>query len=122
MREIHEHKVNGCNENIAVHVVDKPGSGDARHEYCVTIGALHGEQKVVNLSFQNGPIAEVGTNGITQEVLITICIDRLRSFQGGPYACRENSLALTKLEEALHWLNHRTIERRKRGVEGSYKA
>jgi len=43
----------------------------------------------------------------------------LRSFQAGPYACRENALALTKIEEAMHWLNHRTAERQARGVEGT---
>jgi hypothetical protein len=50
-----------------------------------------------------------------------ICIDRLRSFQSGDFKCRENALALTKLEEALHWLNHRTRDRQSRGVEGINK-
>jgi hypothetical protein len=33
--------------------------------------------------FQNGPIAEVGVNGVTHEVLLAIVADRLRSFQKG---------------------------------------
>ncbi|KVR99176.1 hypothetical protein WK29_30460 [Burkholderia vietnamiensis] len=70
--------------------------------------------------FQNGPIAEAGVNGITQEVLLAIVADRLRSFQAGPYACRENALALTKIEEAQHWLQQRTIARMRRGVEGTH--
>lgn len=40
----------------------------------------------------------------SQEILLAIVIDRLRSFQSGPFSSRENALALTKCEEALHWL------------------
>ena len=40
----------------------------------------------------------------------------------GDFACRENALALTKVEEALHWLNHRTADRQRRGVEGKNEA
>jgi hypothetical protein len=36
----------------------------------------------------------------------------------GKFPCRENSIAITKLEEALMWLNKRTADRVKRGVEG----
>ena len=56
---------------------------------------------------------------VTHEVLLAILIDRLQSFQAGPYACRENALALTKLEEAQHWLQARTKARMARGVEGT---
>jgi adenylosuccinate synthase len=41
----------------------------------------------------------------------------------GRYAVRINGLdclAITKLEEALHWLRHRTTKREKRGVEGTH--
>jgi hypothetical protein len=68
--------------------------------------------------FQNGPIPEKGINGVTHEVLIAIVIDRLRSFQKGLYACRENALVITNLEQAMHWLHSRTRERAMRGVEG----
>jgi hypothetical protein len=37
----------------------------------------------------------------------------------GPYACRENAIALTHIEEALMWLQRRTVARIKRGVEGT---
>ena len=79
------------------------------------------DETSLKILFQNGPIAEAGVNGITQEVLLAILMDRLRSFQSGPYACRENALALTKLEEAQHWLQARTIGRMKRGVEGTHQ-
>lgn len=115
MRSINEHKVNPANDRIDVEVTDQPGAGGANHVYRIDWGS-----GAVTLQFQNGPIAEVGVNGITQEVLLAICADRLRSFQAGPYACRENALALTKIEEAQHWLHHRTRARMERGVEGTH--
>lgn len=37
------------------------------------------------------------------------------------YPCRENAMAITKLDEALLWLGKRTADRMKRGVEGQNK-
>ena len=70
-----------------------------------------------SIEWQNG-VQE--PNGAILEDVIASCVDRLDFFQGSKFACRENALAVTKLQEALHWLNHRTLERRRRGVEGSY--
>lgn len=118
MRSINSHKVNPANDQLEVTVLDEPGAGGANHEYRVT----QPNGVWFPISFQNGPIAEAGVNGLTHEVLLAIVIDRLQSFQKGPYACRENALALTKLEEAQHWLFHRTLARMQRGVEGTHKA
>jgi len=54
-----------------------------------------------------------------KEDLIAIVIDRLQCFQEGAYKCRENAIAITKLEEALLWLRKRTMDREKRNVEGT---
>jgi hypothetical protein len=70
--------------------------------------------------FQKGPIKEVGVNGVMNEDLIAMVIDRLNSFQGSAFKCRENALAITKLEEALLWLRKRTMDREDRGVEGTH--
>lgn len=59
--------------------------------------------------------------GVTHEALLAILIDRMQAFQKGPYSCRENALALTKLEEAAHWLNARTARRVAQGVEGTHE-
>ena len=72
--------------------------------------------------FQNGPIPDHGVNGITVEVLLAICADRLKCFQAGPFATKANACALTHIEEATHWLQQRTIERMRRGVEGTLNA
>ena len=57
-------------------------------------------------------------DGTTNEEVIEVLIDRLNNLNG-KFPCRENSLAITKLEEALMWLNKRTADRLKRGVEGT---
>lgn len=130
MREITSHRVNPANDKITITVTDEPGAGGANH--CYDVAGYDAKSNAsfgfgakstfggVTILFQNGPIAEAGVNGITQEVLIAIIIDRLQSFQKGPFASRENALALTKLEEAKHWLFSRTLDRMTRGVEGTH--
>ena len=118
MRTINDHIINPANDQITITVTDEPGAGGANHEYSIShSGEFTGW--VQGVSFQNGPINEVGVNGITQEALLAIVADRLRSFQSGPFSCRENAIALTKVEEAMHWLQQRTIARMRRGVEGT---
>lgn len=100
-----------------VHVLDEPGPGGAHHKYEVCdIEAPHAPYTTVY--FQKGPVKEAGKNGIFIEDLLAICQHRLECFQAGPFACRENELALSKIQEALHWLDHRTKDRQARGVEG----
>lgn len=128
MRIITDHKINPANDKIVITVTDEPGAGGANHRY-----ELSGFDPTSNPSytdhhphagdvilFQNGPIAEAGVNGVTQEVLLAIVIDRLRSFQAGAYACRENGRALILLEDALRVLHNRTLARMQRGVEGTH--
>ena len=113
----------GTKERTVILCRDEPGAGGACHEYevgpSVGSGAFADEFNVTKVFFQNGPIKENGVNGCHQEDLIAIVIDRLQHFQKGDYSCRENALALTKLEEAMHWLRHRTNAREARGVEGT---
>ena len=118
MRTVEYHKINQLNDVLDIVVKDAPGHGGASHKYHVEHSASAGVEPMLAVSFQNGPIAEHGVNGVTQEILLAIVIDRLRSFQSGPFSSRENALALTKCEEALHWLQQRTLERMRRGVEG----
>jgi len=121
MRDITDHIVenDSVNNQLLISVLDEPGAGGANHEYEVK---CPGSQRAFDhrILFQNGPIKEAGVNGVTQEALLAIVIDRLRSFQAGPYSCRDNAIALTKCEEALMWLQRRTRERIKRGVEGTH--
>lgn len=116
MREITAHKVNPVNDQLQILVMDEQGAGGANHEYSIQLPG-GGYTKI---SFQNGPIAEAGVNGVTQEALLAICIDRLECFQNGPYACAENAGALLHLKAAQVNLHSRTKARMARGVEGTH--
>jgi hypothetical protein len=60
-------------------------------------------------------------DGTTNEEVLAVLIDRLNVlFKKFP--SRETALAITKLEEGLLWLEKRTADRKKRGVEGQHKA
>lgn len=133
MRSLQGHKVNPANDRIEIAVTDEPGAGGANHRYELTGFDTKGNPSEKGpdgystsfakqvILFQNGPIAENGVNGITQEVLLEIVIDRLRSFQAGKYACPENAEALQHVELAQHVLKKRTLDRMQRGVEGTHK-
>lgn len=56
--------------------------------------------------------------GTTNEEVLRMLIDRMRFLQQS-LPCRENAIVITKLEEAFMWLEHRTNDRRERGVEGT---
>ena len=119
-RELLDHKINPANDTLKVLVLDEPGQGNANHQYVIDAGVRGVPDTYI--SFQNGPISVDGNgvNGITHEALLAILADRLRGFQSGPYACKANACALTHIEEAQHWLQQRTIERMRRGVEGTH--
>lgn len=131
MRKLTSHKFNGLNDRLDIQVLDEPGPGNACHDYAITfhderhgtdrspISERHGRNCII--SFQNGPIGEAGVNGISNEALLAIVEDRLKRFQSGEYACRENQHALDRVQEAMMWLHHRTRERVARGVEGTHK-
>lgn len=120
MRKLTDHKLNGLNDSLEIDVLDEPGEGGASHIYFISAGDVTKDGAVTcEIRFQNGPIQEAGVNGISGEALLTIVIDRLRSFQRGAFACRENAIALTNLEESLMWLQKRTRDRLARGVEGT---
>lgn len=108
----------GAEDGTTIATIDQPGAGGANHAYAVCLP----NGSSIDIGFQQGGIKENGVNGVQSEHLIAIVLDRLRSFQKGPFPCRENALAITKLEEAQMWLHSRTVERLRRGVEGRVKA
>lgn len=69
---------------------------------------------------QSNELATI-SDGTTNEEVLTVLIDRL-TFLNNKFPCRENSVALTHIETALMWLEKRTKDRIKRGVEGQHKA
>jgi hypothetical protein len=124
MREITDHKIAGLNDALNITVLDEPGHGGACHEYRIAWYPMNEGPDTVGendkrIRFQNGPIKEHGVNGITQEALLAIVLDRLRCFQAGPYACTENGEAALFVQAALETLQKRTAARLARGVEGT---
>lgn len=99
------------------------GPGGAYHSYTVyhDLDTDRGETRT-DIKFQKGPRATDGSVGGVLDVdLLEIVRDRLKSFQAGDFACRENACALTHIEEALMWMNKRVEDRAERQVLGTYK-
>jgi hypothetical protein len=114
--------------DLEVEAVDEPGPGGANHTYEIrspSIGdddnRLFGRDSrlITFIHFQEGPIPETGINGVTNEALLACVIDRLRSFQNGPFPCDENASALAFAESALHWSLERTHRRIAQRIEGT---
>lgn len=97
---------------------DYVGPGNAHHVYLIRRKEDGLELGVIR--FQDGPIKESGVNGVMDENLIAVVIDRLEGFQSSKYACQENQDALNHLETALGYLQARTAKREARGVEGTH--
>ena len=96
------------------------GQGNPSGGYVSAVG--------IDIAWQSGPLGRdeerQEPNGAFVEGVIAAAIDRLRFYQTanfGKFACRQNALAITKLEEALFWLNDRTREREARKVEGTHE-
>jgi hypothetical protein len=75
------------------------------------------DDESVTFRLQRGPVAEVGYNGCQIDDMLNVVLGTLEVLNK-KFPCRENSLAITKLQEALMWLGERTRDRQKRGVEG----
>jgi len=72
---------------------------------------------IVKFVIQEEPIGEVGVNGCQARDMLEYLIYLFTSFNE-TFPCRENSITITKLQEALMWQDKRTQDREKRGVEG----
>ena len=128
MRFLTDHKVNPANDTLTIAVTDDPGVGGANHRYVISgfdapknpSAVAPIDDGITSILFQNGPIAEVGVNGVTQEALLAIVADRLRLFQAGAYANEYNATALAHVEAAQASLLARTRERMGRAVEGTH--
>jgi len=75
---------------------------------------------VLTFKIQDGPIKEVGINGLQATDLLFFCKELFHSLNKS-FPCRENALTITKIEEAIHWQDARTKDRESRGVEGRNK-
>ena len=70
--------------------------------------------------YMNATLVTVN-DGTTNEEVLAVLIDRMQ-YLNGKFPCRDNSIAITHLEDALLRLNKRTADRLARGVEGKHLA
>ena len=107
-------RIHTDHNGVAVNAISKlvDGTDVEGHVYGVLAGSQNSK-----VSFQLGPVKDNGVNGVTNEALLAILIHRT-NYLNEKFRCRENSIAITKMEEALHWFESRTKNRIDRGVEG----
>lgn len=72
-------------------------------------------QEIIFMKKKDGVIVYDGT---TNEEVLKVLIARIKCLDG-KLPCKENLMAIIKLEEALMWLDKRTQLRIETGVEGS---
>ena len=84
-----------------------------------TAEAKRQRRAYIQIALQKGPVSESGPNGCHVEDVIDWCIAKLREWNSGPLKCRENSLAITDLENAGNWMVRRRMNRIEQGVEGT---
>ena len=92
------HKVNAANAKIEVGVV---ASG-------VEYDVMSPPQGTVRLSFSHRQVDALGVSaiyGLTPELLLALALDHIESNRTG----REDALACTKIEEALHRLRAKAL-------------
>ena len=105
-----------------IYATDEKGNGGANHEYHIVIEAEEDAAYDVRIiKFQKGPRKDINsTQGIIDSDLLEIVRDRLKDFQAGPLATKENEHALTHIEEALMWMNRRVEDRIERNLIDEY--
>lgn len=78
------------------------------------------------IAWQSGPMVgpdgeRLEQNGAFVEDVIAAALGRLEHYNSGKFRCRDNSIAITHLEDALLRLGHRNQDREDRGVEGTHE-
>lgn len=79
----------------------------------------------LSIKWQDGPLGRgkdrVEPSGAFVETVIDAARQRLEYYQASRFRCKENALAITKLEGALRWLNSRTNRRETDKTEGAHE-
>lgn len=96
------------------HFVGSLGFNDGKAEYD------HNASGMQTIRFVKKESDGTMSSGLQSEQLLIALIDRHQKLNA-KYPSREGSLAITKMEEALHWLEARVRERIDRGVMGELK-
>lgn len=96
----------------------KAEGGEMMHVDGLPFTELADDVNSVTFTLQWGPVKEKGVNGCQIDDVIRFARQFI-DYHNRKFPCRENSLVITKLDEALLWLEERTRNRGLRGVEGT---
>lgn len=112
--------------NVKSISVEEDADYGGAHKYKFIDSLGHQEGKAVyadssqEIQFVQKNLDGTMTPGLQSEQLLICLIDRHKKLND-KFPSREGSLAITKMEEALHWLQARVEERVNRGVMGDLK-
>ena len=112
-------------EEITIHVKEDDTYGGAHlYEFTESLGFNNGKADYIStkqrLQFVKKEEDGSMTAGIQSEQILIALIDRHKKLND-KFPSREGALAITKMEEALHWLEARVKERINRQVMGELK-
>ena len=72
----------------------------------------------VLIDVQNGTVNNSGLNGLQVTDIVKYCLN-LYELLNDEFPCDENEKTMEALKVAIAWQDHRTMNRTRRGVEGS---
>lgn len=123
MRKVSHPMIDGFTEGFLEVFAGPDGAGGVPHFYKVCTNGANGKptRVVAQIQLQEGNPSEVGVNGIGNQTLQLILHDFLKKANAGEFACRENSVQLTKIEEVMQWSKQRELDRKQRGVLQTHK-
>lgn len=104
---------------VVKHTTNENGNLEIIQEFINPKDFVKLENNNINFQIQDGLISEVGVNGIQASDLIRYSLELIKALNES-FPCRENSITITKLEEAINAQNIRTIDRINRNVESSF--
>lgn len=85
-------------------------------------GIQDGKGTVINLCRGNKEDESIPRQeGVFTETLLQVCKQYLEAVNKGDLSSRDTSMAITKLDEALMWINKRAEDRKLRDVQATYK-
>lgn len=98
------------------------GASYALPSYFITDeGIQDGDEFVLNLCKGNkSDNTALRQPGLFIETLLQVCKEYLETVNVGHLSSRETSTAITKIDEALMWLNKRAEDRKRREVQATY--
>lgn len=102
-------KIPGAAYEVPIYSVTNVGLVDAGKTY---IGFCKGNKEDEGIPRRTG---------FFTETLIAVAKKYLEENNIGELSSRETSMAITKLDEALMWIQKRADDRKNRGVQGTYQ-